>query len=148
MKEFYALHTYPAYKAGTLGIQEGPVMAAPDRFSVIVYGREIPSPRRGLCDPHQCRKYLECCPGNGGAGRRGTILYRRRPTVDPDRSAADRRIHRLSMAAQPNLTGQPDVTRSAMTRTSAKRPGKLPERWVLPYCLCPVVWRERTSANI
>jgi len=38
-EEFYAIHSYPWFPAGTLGIKEGPVMAAPDRFRIAVRGR-------------------------------------------------------------------------------------------------------------
>lgn len=38
-REFYGIHSYPGFPAGTLGIKEGPVMAAPDRFSIRVRGR-------------------------------------------------------------------------------------------------------------
>ena len=38
-QEFYAGHTYPAFPAGTLGIKPGPVMAAPDAFSLRIRGR-------------------------------------------------------------------------------------------------------------
>lgn len=38
-EEFYAGHTYPAFPAGTLGIKEGPVMAAPDAFTLHIRGR-------------------------------------------------------------------------------------------------------------
>ena len=36
---FLAGHSYPQFEAGTLGVKEGPVMAAVDRFEVIVRGR-------------------------------------------------------------------------------------------------------------
>ena len=36
--EFYGIHSYPWFEAGTLGIKEGPVMAAPDRFMIVVRG--------------------------------------------------------------------------------------------------------------
>ena len=39
VQEFYALHTYPPFPAGTLGIKEGPVMAAPDAFHIRIRGR-------------------------------------------------------------------------------------------------------------
>ena len=35
---FLAGHSYPQFEAGTLGIKEGPVMAAVDRFEVIIRG--------------------------------------------------------------------------------------------------------------
>lgn len=38
VQEFYAAHTYPAFPAGTLGIKEGPVMAAPDAFTIRILG--------------------------------------------------------------------------------------------------------------
>ncbi|MBR4540277.1 MAG: amidohydrolase [Clostridia bacterium] len=37
--EFYAGHTYPGFPAGTLGIRPGPVMAAPDAFTIHMYGK-------------------------------------------------------------------------------------------------------------
>lgn len=37
-EEFYACHTYPAFPPGTLGIREGPVMAAPDAFTIRILG--------------------------------------------------------------------------------------------------------------
>ena len=37
--EFYACHTYPGFPAGTLGIKPGPVMAAPDAFTLYFRGR-------------------------------------------------------------------------------------------------------------
>lgn len=36
---FLGVHTYPAFPSGTLGIKEGPVMAAVDRFRVTIEGR-------------------------------------------------------------------------------------------------------------
>ena len=39
VEEFYACHTYPAFEAGTLGLKPGPVMAAPDAFTVRIRGR-------------------------------------------------------------------------------------------------------------
>ncbi|MBR1408692.1 MAG: amidohydrolase [Clostridia bacterium] len=39
VQEFYALHTYPPFPAGTLGIKEGPVMAAPDAFHIRIRGK-------------------------------------------------------------------------------------------------------------
>ena len=39
VEEFYALHTYPGFEAGTLGIKTGAVMAAPDYFRATVTGR-------------------------------------------------------------------------------------------------------------
>ena len=39
VEEFYAIHSYPYFDVGTLGIKEGAVMAAPDRFSVTLYGK-------------------------------------------------------------------------------------------------------------
>lgn len=38
-EEFYAVHSFPGLPAGTLGIKEGPVMAAPDRFAITLRGR-------------------------------------------------------------------------------------------------------------
>ena len=39
VEEFYAGHTYPGFPAGTLGIKEGPVMAAPDGFTIHIHGK-------------------------------------------------------------------------------------------------------------
>ena len=39
VEEFYGIHSYPWFPAGTLGIKEGPVMAAPDRFAISLHGR-------------------------------------------------------------------------------------------------------------
>ena len=39
VREFYAGHAYPAFPAGTLGIKPGPVMAAPDAFTIRVIGK-------------------------------------------------------------------------------------------------------------
>ena len=39
VREFYGIHSYPHFPAGTLGIKPGPVMAAPDRFAVTLTGR-------------------------------------------------------------------------------------------------------------
>ena len=39
VEEFYAGHTYPPFPAGTLGIRPGPVMAAPDCFTIRIRGR-------------------------------------------------------------------------------------------------------------
>lgn len=36
---FLAGHTYPAFPAGVIGVKEGAVMAAVDRFKVIIHGR-------------------------------------------------------------------------------------------------------------
>ena len=36
---FLAAHTYPGFPAGTVGIKEGPVMAAVDRFALTIRGR-------------------------------------------------------------------------------------------------------------
>ncbi len=38
-QEFYAGHTYPGFPAGVLGIKPGPVMAAPDAFTIHIYGK-------------------------------------------------------------------------------------------------------------
>ena len=38
-REFYGIHSYHGFPAGTLGIKEGPVMASPDRFAIRVIGR-------------------------------------------------------------------------------------------------------------
>ncbi|MCR4886570.1 MAG: amidohydrolase [Clostridiales bacterium] len=37
--EFYAGHAYPGFPAGTLGIKPGPVMAAPDAFTLRIIGK-------------------------------------------------------------------------------------------------------------
>lgn len=39
VREYYACHTYPGFPAGTLGIREGPVMAAPDAFTIRILGK-------------------------------------------------------------------------------------------------------------
>ena len=39
VQEFYGIHTLPEFEPGVLGIRPGPVMAAPDRFSVTLRGR-------------------------------------------------------------------------------------------------------------
>lgn len=39
VEEYYAGHTYPGFPAGTLGIRKGPVMAAPDGFTIRITGR-------------------------------------------------------------------------------------------------------------
>ena len=39
VEEFFAIHSYPAFAPGTLGIKEGPVMASPDSFRIVVHGR-------------------------------------------------------------------------------------------------------------
>ena len=38
-REFYAGHVYPGFPAGTLGIRPGPVMAAPDYFTIRMIGK-------------------------------------------------------------------------------------------------------------
>ena len=38
-REFYGVHSYPFFPAGTLGIKEGPVMAATDRFAIRLKGK-------------------------------------------------------------------------------------------------------------
>ena len=38
-REFYAVHTYPGFPAGTLGVKPGPVMAAPDAFTIHIHGK-------------------------------------------------------------------------------------------------------------
>ena len=38
-QEFYSAHTYPGFPAGVLGIKPGPVMAAPDAFTIHIYGK-------------------------------------------------------------------------------------------------------------
>lgn len=52
VQEFYGIHSYPQFGAGTLGIKEGPVMAAPDRFEITLYGRgaHAAQPAKGI-DP-------------------------------------------------------------------------------------------------
>ena len=39
IEEFYAGHTDPAFPAGTLGVKPGPVMAAPDGFTIRIHGK-------------------------------------------------------------------------------------------------------------
>ncbi len=39
VEEFYSCHTYPGFEAGTLGIKPGPVMAAPDAFTIRIRGK-------------------------------------------------------------------------------------------------------------
>ena len=39
VREFYGIHSYPWFPVGTLGIKEGPVMAAPDRFVIRLLGK-------------------------------------------------------------------------------------------------------------
>ncbi len=39
VEEFYSCHTYPGFEAGTLGIKPGPVMAAPDAFTIHIRGK-------------------------------------------------------------------------------------------------------------
>ena len=52
VEEFFAIHSYPAFESGTLGIREGPVMAAPDRFRIVIHGRgtHAAQPYKGI-DP-------------------------------------------------------------------------------------------------
>lgn len=38
-REFYSGHTYPGFPAGVLGIKPGPVMAAPDAFTIRIFGK-------------------------------------------------------------------------------------------------------------
>lgn len=49
---FLAVHTYPGFPAGVLGIKEGPVMAAVDRFEIHISGRgsHAAHPHKGV-DP-------------------------------------------------------------------------------------------------
>lgn len=47
-EEFYAGHTYPDFPVGTLGIKPGPVMAAPDAFTIRIHGKGAHAG-----DPHQ-----------------------------------------------------------------------------------------------
>ena len=51
-QEFYAGHTYPGFPAGVLGIKPGPVMAAPDAFTIRIHGRgaHAGNPHQGI-DP-------------------------------------------------------------------------------------------------
>ena len=51
-QEFYAGHTYPGFPAGTLGIKPGPVMAAPDAFTIRIHGKgaHAGNPHQGI-DP-------------------------------------------------------------------------------------------------
>lgn len=39
VEEFFAIHSYAWFEPGTLGIKEGPVMAAPDSFRIVVHGK-------------------------------------------------------------------------------------------------------------
>ena len=39
VEEFYGIHTYPGFEAGTVGIKAGPVMAEPDYFRILLRGR-------------------------------------------------------------------------------------------------------------
>ena len=50
--EFYGIHTYPQFEAGTIGIKPGPVMAAPDHFIMTIRGRgaHAAQPQKGV-DP-------------------------------------------------------------------------------------------------
>ncbi len=50
--EFYAGHAYPGFPAGTLGIKPGPVMAAPDAFTLRIIGKgaHAGNPHQGV-DP-------------------------------------------------------------------------------------------------
>ena len=52
VREFYAGHTYPAFPAGVLGIKPGPVMAAPDAFTIRILGKgaHAGNPHQGV-DP-------------------------------------------------------------------------------------------------
>lgn len=52
VEEFYGIHSYPYFEAGTLGIKEGPVMAASDRFAATIRGRgaHAAQPNKGV-DP-------------------------------------------------------------------------------------------------
>ena len=51
-QEFYAGHTYPGFPAGVLGIKPGPVMAAPDAFTIRIHGKgaHAGNPHQGI-DP-------------------------------------------------------------------------------------------------
>lgn len=51
-QEFYAGHTYPGFPAGVLGVRSGPVMAAPDAFTIHIYGKgaHAGNPHQGI-DP-------------------------------------------------------------------------------------------------
>lgn len=52
VEEFYGIHSYPWFAPGTLGIKEGPVMAAPDGFQIVIRGKgsHAAQPHKGL-DP-------------------------------------------------------------------------------------------------
>lgn len=39
VKLYLGIHSYPGFSSGTLGIKEGPVMAAVDRFAITLTGR-------------------------------------------------------------------------------------------------------------
>ena len=39
VEEFYGIHSYPWFETGTLGVKDGPVMAAPDRFEITIHGK-------------------------------------------------------------------------------------------------------------
>ena len=51
-QEFYACHTYPGFPAGVLGVKPGPVMAAPDAFTIHIHGKgaHAGNPHQGV-DP-------------------------------------------------------------------------------------------------
>ena len=51
-REFYGVHSYPQFGAGTIGVKAGPVMAAPDRFIITLRGRgaHAAQPDKGI-DP-------------------------------------------------------------------------------------------------
>lgn len=52
VQEFYAGHAYPGFPAGVLGIKPGPVMAAPDGFTIRIHGKgaHAGNPHQGI-DP-------------------------------------------------------------------------------------------------
>ncbi len=62
VEEFYAIHTYQPFETGTLGIKEGPVMAAPDSFSLTFTGKgtHAGQPHKGVDPiPAMCAFVLE-----------------------------------------------------------------------------------------
>ena len=52
VKLYLGIHSYPGFSSGTLGIKEGPVMAAVDRFAITLTGRGAhgAQPHKGI-DP-------------------------------------------------------------------------------------------------
>ncbi len=55
VREYYGIHTHPEFQSGTLGIRPGPIMASPDRFSVVLRGRGGHS-----AQPHRTRDPIPC----------------------------------------------------------------------------------------